>query len=58
MVKISLHSSMNFVQFENNHIAKFLKSLSEKDYSNANKYLKTIVDNKINRNVLKNINNK
>ena len=47
-----------FVQFENNHIAKFLKSLSEKDYSNANKYLKTIVDNKINRNVLKNINNK
>jgi len=47
-----------FVQFENNHIAKFLKSLSEKDYSKANKYLKTIVDNKINRNVLKNINNK
>jgi len=47
-----------FVQFENNNIAKFLKSLSEKDYSNANKYLKIIVDNKINRNVLKNINNK
>jgi hypothetical protein len=47
-----------FVQFENNNISKFLKSLSEKDYSRANKYLKTIVDNKINRNVLKNINNK
>lgn len=47
-----------FVQFENNNIAKFLKCLSEKDYSKANKYLKTIVDNKINRNVLKNINNK
>jgi len=47
-----------FVQFENNNIAKFLKSLSEKDYSKANKYLKTIVDNKINRSVLKNINNK
>ena len=47
-----------FVQFENNNIAKFLKSLSEKDYSKANKYLKTIVYNKINRNVLKNINSK
>jgi hypothetical protein len=47
-----------FVQFENNNIAKFLKCLSEKDYSKANKYLKTIVNNKINRSVLKNINNK
>ena len=43
---------------EKTNIAKFLKCLSEKDYSKANKYLKTIVDNKINRNVLKNINNK
>jgi len=36
---------------ESVNIAKFLKSLSEKNYSLANKYLKNIVENKIKRKI-------
>lgn len=36
---------------ESINIAKFLKSLSEKNYSLANKYLKNIVENKIKRKI-------
>ena len=45
-----------FVQFEKNNIAKFLKFLSEKNYSQAHNYLKKIVNNKVEKNLYKVIN--
>jgi hypothetical protein len=36
---------------EKNNISKFLRHLSEKNYSSANKYLKAILNSKINKNV-------
>jgi len=32
---------------ENNNIVKFLKSISQKNYSEANKYLQSVIDSKI-----------
>ena len=49
-------SEETFVQFEKTNIAKFLKCLSEKDYSKANKYLKAIVENKVKKNIMRGIN--
>jgi hypothetical protein len=40
---------------EKNNIAKFLKQLSEKNYSSAHKYLKAILEQKINKKLLKGI---
>jgi hypothetical protein len=40
---------------EKNNIAKFLKQLSEKNYSSAHKYLKAILEQKLNKRVLKGI---
>lgn len=42
---------------EKNNIAKFLRHLSEKNYSSAHKYLKAIVESKIKRNILQRIGN-
>lgn len=41
---------------EKKNISKFLRHLSEKNYSSAHKYLKAIVENKVNKNILKGIN--
>ena len=38
---------------ENANIARFISTLSNSDYSNANKYLRSIIENKL----LKKINN-
>lgn len=38
-------------------ISKFLLSLNEKNYSSANKYLKKIVEAKLNKRLAKTINN-
>lgn len=51
-------SEETFVRFEKTNIAKFLKFLSEKNYAEANKYLKKIVECKVKRNILKNISSK
>ena len=40
---------------EKNNIAKFLKQLSEKNYSSAHKYLKAILEQKVKKNLLKGI---
>jgi hypothetical protein len=45
-------SEEGFVQFEKTNIAKFLKCLSEKNYAEANKYLKNIVDYKVKKKLL------
>jgi hypothetical protein len=49
-------SEEGFVQFEKTNIAKFLKCLSDKNYSKANKYLKAIVENKVKKNIMRGIN--
>jgi len=49
-------SEEGFVRFEKTNIAKFLKCLSEKNYSKANKYLKAIVENKVKKNIMRGIN--
>jgi len=49
-------SEEGFVQFEKTNIAKFLKCLSEKNYSKANRYLKAIVENKVKKNIMRGIN--
>jgi hypothetical protein len=40
---------------EKNNISKFLRHVSEKNYSSAHKYLKAIVESKIKRNILQRI---
>jgi hypothetical protein len=40
---------------EKNNISKFLRHVSEKNYSSAHKYLKAIVESKIKRNILQKI---
>jgi hypothetical protein len=40
---------------EKNNISKFLKHLSEKNYSSAHKYLKAVLDQKVKTNILKGI---
>lgn len=40
---------------EKNNIAKFLKQLSEKNYSSAHKYLKAILEQKVKKTLLKGI---
>ena len=40
---------------EKNNIAKFLKQLSEKNYSSAHKYLKAILEQKVQKTLLKGI---
>jgi hypothetical protein len=40
---------------EKKHIAKFLKQLSEKNYSSAHKYLKAILEQKVKKNLMKGI---
>ena len=40
---------------EKNNIAKFLKQLSEKNYSSAHKYLKAILEQKVKKTLMKGI---
>lgn len=40
---------------EKNNIAKFLRQLSEKNYSSAHKYLKAILEQKVRKTLLKGI---
>ena len=40
---------------EKTRIAKFLKQLSEKNYSSAHKYLKAILEQKVKKNLMKGI---
>jgi hypothetical protein len=44
-------------KIENLLISKFLLSLNEKNYSKTNKYLKKIIESKLNKRVKKTINN-
>jgi hypothetical protein len=44
-------------KLERTLITKFLQSINEKNYSVANKYLKKIVDSKVNKRVGETINN-
>jgi hypothetical protein len=44
------------VKLEKNNISKFLKHLSEKNYSSAHKYLKAILEYKVKNNISKRIN--
>lgn len=43
----------NAILTEKNNISKFLKHLSEKNYSSAHKYLKAILEYKIKNNISK-----
>ena len=40
---------------EKNNIAKFLKQLSEKNYSSAHKYLKAILEQKVKKTLMRGI---
>lgn len=49
--------SMETKSSEKSNISKFILKLNEKNYSQANKYLRKIIESKLNKRIDKTINN-